>query len=254
MLQIEQLPVLTDNYIYLLHDDVTDQTAVVDPALSEPVLQALKKHGWHLDYILNTHHHGDHVGGNLQLKKATGCKIIGSVYDQYRIPEIDQTVTEGDEIQLGSQTAKVLFTPGHTLGHINYYFADNAALFCGDTLFKMGCGRLFEGSAEQMWQSMLQLKALPEKTRVYCAHEYSQNNGQFALTLEDDNPVLQQTMIEVRQCRLQNLPTVPTTIGLEQATNPFFRPDSPTIQQKLQLENHPLVDVFAEIRRRKDHF
>lgn len=254
MLQIEQLPVLNDNYIYLLHDDIAKLTAVVDPAVSEPVLQTLKKNCWQLDFILNTHHHGDHVGGNLSLKKTTGCKIIGSVYDQHRIPGIDQTVAEGDEIQIGSHNAKVLFTPGHTLGHINYYFKEDAALFCGDTLFKMGCGRLFEGSAEQMWQSMQQLKALPDNTRVYCAHEYSQNNGQFALTLEDDNQALLDTMTEVKQQRRNNLPTVPTTIALERATNPFFRPDSLTIQKNLHLENQPLLDVFAEIRYRKDHF
>lgn len=158
MLEIVTVSVLADNYIYLLHDNVAHETAVVDPALSQPVLAALNAKGWQLNYIFNTHHHADHVGGNPELKKVTGCQIIGAKIDAHRIPGIDRQLVEGDCICLGTHKAYILDTPGHTLGHISYYFVDDALLFCGDTLFAMGCGRLFEGSAAQMWHSLQKLK------------------------------------------------------------------------------------------------
>jgi hydroxyacylglutathione hydrolase len=254
MLTLLQLPVLEDNYIYMLHDPVSKETTVVDPAQANPVLEVLHKNGWQLTTILNTHHHGDHVGGNLALKQKTGCRIIAAFSDRDRIPGIDQGVSEGDVVTLGRHSATVISTPGHTRGHIVYHFADDALLFCGDTLFVMGCGRLFEGTAAQMWQSLQKLKALPASTQVYCAHEYTQTNGRFALTVEPNNPQLQQRMAVIDQLRADRLPTVPTTIAQEWATNPFFREDSPALQQTIHKLNNAPIEVFAEIRRLKDNF
>ena len=254
MLTIIQIPVLTDNYIYLIHDPVSGETAVIDPALAQPVLDVLDKKGWRLTYILNTHHHWDHVGGNLELKQKTGCKIIAAQSDLERIPGIDIGVSKEDVISLGSHTARVVSTPGHTSGHIVYYFAEDGALFCGDTLFVMGCGRLFEGTPEQMWNSLLKLKALPPSTRIYCAHEYTQANGRFALSVDPDNPHLQQKMLGVQQLRAENQPTVPSTIEQEVATNPFFRADSIGIQKTLGLEYQSPLSVFTELRKLKDSF
>lgn len=254
MFKIIQIPVLTDNYIYLLHDTESGTTAVVDPALSQPVLDELKRQDWRLDWILNTHHHPDHVGGNLELKAQTGCKVIAANSDKDRIPGFDKGVDNGDVIKIGQYAAKVLATPGHTSGHIVYYFADAAALFCGDTLFAMGCGRLFEGSAEQMWQSLQKIKALPSDTRIYCAHEYTQANGRFALTVEPENQALQQRMIEVNELRTENRSTVPSILQQELATNPFLREDSLALQRQINRKGGTPVSVFAEIRRLKDHF
>jgi len=254
MLDIVQISVLTDNYIYLIHDSVSGETAVVDPALAKPVLDLLESKGWQLTYILNTHHHWDHVGGNLELKKNTGCQIIAAHADSGRIPGIDRSVVEGDIISLGQHQARVIATPGHTSGHIVYYFAKDDALFCGDTLFAMGCGRLFEGTAEQMWTSLQKLKVLPPSIRVYCTHEYTQANGRFALSVEPDNFKLQQRIIEVAELRSANQSTVPSTIGNEKATNPFFREDSVSIQKNLGLESQSPVLVFTELRKRKDSF
>ncbi len=226
MLTILQLPVLNDNYIYLIHDPVSGGTAAVDPAIAQPVLDVLEQKGWRLTTILNTHHHGDHVGGNLELKQKTGCTVVAPLSDQNRIPGIDRGVVDGDVVTLGSHTARVIATPGHTSGHVVYHFADDNTLFCGDTLFVMGCGRLFEGTAEQMWHSLQKLKALPAVTKIYCAHEYTQTNGRFALTVEPDNQQLQQRMEVINQLRANHQPTVPSTIEQELATNPFFRENS----------------------------
>ena len=254
MLTILQIPVLTDNYIYLIHDPVSKETVVIDPALASPVLEILDKKGWKLTYILNTHHHWDHVGGNLELKQKTGCKIIAARSDSGRIPGIDVGVSDGDVISLGLHTAKIIATPGHTSGHIVFYFAKDGALFCGDTLFVMGCGRLFEGTPEQMYDSLQKLQALPPATRIYCTHEYSQANGRFALSIEPDNKLLQQKMLDVQRLRAENLPTVPSTIVEEIATNPFFRTDSLSLQKTLGLEHQSPVQVFTELRKRKDTF
>ncbi len=254
MLEIIQIPVLNDNYIYLIHEPVSAETAVIDPAISEPVLDILKNKGWTLNYIFNTHHHWDHVGANLELKKKTNCQILASEYDQARIPGIDKTLNHGNEIRLGNELAAVIETPGHTLGHIVYHFANSNALFCGDTLFSMGCGRLFEGTSEQMWHSLQRLKQLPKETRIYCAHEYTLANGKFALTLEPENQQLQQRLIEVNQLRSVNSPTIPSTIEKELATNPFFREDSQTIQQTIDMTDQEPVHVFAKIRAIKDNF
>jgi hydroxyacylglutathione hydrolase len=253
-LDIIQIPVLDDNYIYLLHDAESGDTAAIDPALAEPVLEKLHENNWRLRYVLNTHHHWDHIGGNLAIKAKTGCQIIASEYDRNRIPGLDIAVSEGDTIWFGKHQVRILFTPGHTLGHIVYYFTEDALLFCGDTLFVMGCGRLFEGSAEQLWHSLQKLKSLPGQTRIYCTHEYTQANGRFALSLEPENVQLQQKMQLIDQLRQKQLPTIPSTIEDELETNPFFRADNKQLQQKLALLGQPPLTVFTAIRKLKDNF
>jgi hydroxyacylglutathione hydrolase len=254
MLKILQIPVLTDNYIYLIHDLDSKQTAVVDPALAEPVLDELKKQGWQLHFIFNTHHHSDHVGGNLQLKQQTGCKVVASGSDHHRIPGIDIAVRDKSYFQLGSHPISIIATSGHTIGHIVYYFEEDDLLFCGDTLFVMGCGRLFEGSAQQMWESLQKLKALPTTTKVYCTHEYSLNNGKFALSVEPDNQALQSRMESIIQLRENKQPTVPSTIGAELATNPFFRENSLSIQNYLNRQGKMPVEIFAALRKLRDSY
>jgi len=255
MLTIIQLAVLKDNYSHILHEPISGETAVIDPADAEPVLTILAAKGWKLDYVLNTHHHGDHVDGNLSLKRQTGCKIIGAKIDRHRIPGIDIEVEDGDLCRLGAENLSVIATPGHTLGHIAFYYAAGEAVFCGDTLFSLGCGRLFEGSATQMWQSLQKLKALPTNTKVYCAHEYTLANGRFALTVEPDNAKLKQRILEVEQLRRQNLSSLPSTMGLELDTNPFLREDSPAIRQAIAADAKSSPElVFSRLRELKDHF
>jgi hydroxyacylglutathione hydrolase len=253
-MEIHQIPVMSDNYVYLLHDKATGQTGVVDPAVTDPVLAALKEKGWTLSHVLNTHHHGDHTGGNLELKAATGCTIVGAKADAERIPGIDIEVGDGDTFELGSQKAKIFDVPGHTRGHIAFWFEDAQALFCGDTLFALGCGRLFEGSPAQMWESLQKFLALPDETRVYCAHEYTQSNARFAITVEPDNQMLMSRAAQIDNLRAQGVPTVPSTIGEERATNPFMRPDSEALKRTIGLIDAGVVDVLAETRRLKDNF
>jgi hydroxyacylglutathione hydrolase len=254
MLEIHQIPVLSDNYVYLAHDVATGMTAVVDPATHEEVLEALAEKGWTLSHILNTHHHADHTGGNMALKQATGCTIVGPRADRDRIPGIDVEVGDGESYALGKSVAKVFDVPGHTRGHIAYWFGDSDALFCGDTMFALGCGRLFEGTPQQMWTSLSKLRALPGSTQVYCAHEYTKSNAAFAITVEPDNGALVARKSLIDDMRARGERTVPSTLAEEIATNPFLRPDSPDLQRTLGMVGAPLVDVFAETRRRKDNF
>ncbi len=254
MLEVVQIPVLHDNYIYLIHEPNGWATAVIDPAVAEPVLQTLEENGWKLTHILNTHHHGDHVGGNIELKRKTGCAVVAMARDKERIPGIDIEVSEGDIIGLGHAEAKVLDVPGHTSGHIAFWFAEEYALFCGDTLFGLGCGRLFEGHAKEMWSSLEKIRALPLSTRIYSAHEYTQANGRFALQMEPENQALQQRMEQIAKLRYLGLPTVPSLLEDELATNPFLRPHSPEIRRRLGLSKAADWQVFAEIRHRKDSF
>lgn len=254
MIEIIQLTALTDNYVYLLHDPTSKETAVVDPATAQPILEILNEKKWGLKYILNTHHHFDHIGGNLELKKKTNCQILTSTKDQTRIPGADKVLKHNDQIQLGNQVAEIIETPGHTLGHIVYYFRTSNALFCGDTLFSMGCGRLLEGTAEQLWHSLQQLKNLPKNTRIYCSHEYTQANGKFALSLEPNNQLLKQRIQQVNQLRSANEATVPSTLEQELATNPFLREDSSDIQQSINMLGRPATEIFKKIRELKDNY
>jgi hydroxyacylglutathione hydrolase len=252
-LEVERIPV-GDNYVWLLHEPGTGATGVVDPATASPVLARLRAHGWSLDWILTTHHHADHTGGNLELKRATGCRIAGPKKDAARVPGLDLGLVEGDTFSLGDARARIIETPGHTSGHISFWFEDAKALFCADTLFSLGCGRLFEGTPAQMWESLQKLAALPDDAVVYCGHEYTLANARFALTVDPANPALRARAEEVEQLRAEGQPTVPSTLGAERAANPFLRPDDPAIRQTLGMEGASDVDVFAEIRRRKDRF
>ncbi len=245
---------LEDNYGYLVHDPETGATATIDTPEVEPIERALRDKGWQLTHILNTHHHFDHAGGNLELKDRTGCTIVGPRADAARIPGIDVQVGDGDEYLLGKQKVTVFDTPGHTSGHIVYYFEESGVAFVGDTLFALGCGRLFEGTPEQMWTSMQKLLKLPDDTTVYCAHEYTQANADFAITVDPDNEALQSRAAEIAELRAANKPTIPTSIGLERATNPFMRPDSAAMRATLGMPDASDVDVFAEVRARKDNF
>ena len=253
-LEIEPVPCLRDNYAWLVFDRGEGVCAIVDPSESEPVKRALESRGLKLTHILNTHHHPDHVGGNLALKEAFGATVVGPGKDAARIPGIGVGVEEDDVYPLGSHAARVLEIPAHTRGHIAFWFERDMALFTGDTLFAMGCGRLFEGDPPTMWSSLSKLKALPEATRFYCGHEYTEANGRFALTIEPNNHDLVARMEEVLVMRAKGLPTLPATLGIEKKTNPFLRPDSTEIRRTLGLERATDVDVFAETRRRKDKF
>lgn len=222
-LEIVRIPVLFDNYVWLVHEPVSGETMVVDPAVAPPVLDKAEELGWKITQIWNTHWHPDHTGGNTEIKQATGCTITGPAAEAGRIPTLDVQVKGGDVVRLGEVTADVLDVPAHTAGHIAFHFAEDKAAFVGDTLFAMGCGRLFEGTAEQMFGNMRALEALGDETAIYCAHEYTLSNGRFALTVEPDNSALVQRMAEVVALRDRGEPTVPTTIALEKATNPFMR-------------------------------
>lgn len=239
-LEIVRIPVLSDNYIWLVHEPVSGETMVVDPAVAEPVLAEAAQRGWTITHIWNTHWHPDHTGGNAAIKAATGCQITGPAAEAERIPTLETLVRGGDLVQLGTLSAQVIDVPAHTAGHIAYYFADAAAAFVGDTLFAMGCGRLFEGTAAQMYANMRSLAALPGETMVYCAHEYTESNGRYALVAEPDNAAIRARMDEVLAMRARGEATVPTTIALEQATNPFMRAAS--------------VEELAQRRAAKDNF
>ena len=225
-LEIIRIPVLSDNYVWLVHEHVSGETMVVDPAVAAPVLAEADARGWKITQIWNTHWHPDHTGGNAEIKAATGCVITGPAAESARIPTLDVLVKEGDTLTLGDVAAQVLDVPAHTAGHIAFHFPDDRAAFVGDTLFAMGCGRLFEGTADQMFGNMRKLEALGDDTRVYCAHEYTLSNGRFALTVEPENVALVERMAEVTAMRERGEPTVPTSIALERATNPFMRAGS----------------------------
>ncbi len=222
-LEIVRIPVLSDNYVWLVHERDSRATMVVDPAVAEPVLAEAAARGWTITDIWNTHWHPDHTGGNAAIKAATNCTITGPRAEAARIPTLDVLVAEGDIVRLGAVAAGVLDVPAHTAGHIAYHFADERIAFVGDTLFAMGCGRLFEGTAAQMFDNMAKLAALPDATTIYCAHEYTQSNGRYALVAEPDNQAIIARMAQVDAMRARGEPTVPTTIGEERATNPFIR-------------------------------
>jgi hydroxyacylglutathione hydrolase len=249
-LEIEIVPCLSDNYAYLVKSG--SQCAVVDPSEPEPVRAALARTGWKLTHILNTHHHLDHCGGNLDLKQETGATIVGPGKDASRIPGIDVGVDEKSGWEFDGRKVQVLEVPAHTKGAITFVIDGHA--FTGDTLFLMGCGRLFEGDPQMMWTSLSKLMTLPDDTKIYCGHEYTQSNGRFALTLEPGNQALRARMDEVNAQRAAGKPTVPATLGLEKKTNPFLRPDQPEIRKSLGMETTGTVAAFGEIRARKDKF
>jgi hydroxyacylglutathione hydrolase len=240
MLDIARIPVLTDNYVWLVHEPGSGETAVIDPAVAEPVLAEADARGWTITQIWNTHWHPDHTGGNAAIKAATGAFVTGPAAEAVRIPTLDRQVREGDRAALGAVEAEVLEVPAHTAGHIAYHLPSEEAVFVGDTLFAMGCGRLFEGTAEQMHANLQRLAGLPPETRAYCAHEYTLSNGRFAVTVEPGNAALARRMRDVEAARAAGEATVPTTIALELATNPFMRASS--------------AAELAERRRAKDNF
>jgi hydroxyacylglutathione hydrolase len=245
MVEIVRIPVLSDNYVWLVHEEASGETVVIDPAVAEPVLAEADARGWRIGQIWNTHWHPDHVGGNAGIKQAAEkaggvCTVTGPAAEAARIPTLDRQVREGDVVALGPVRATVLEVPAHTAGHIAYHMPDEAVIFVGDTLFAMGCGRLFEGTAEQMHSNLQRLAALPPETRVYCAHEYTLSNARFAISVEPDNRELAQRAAAVEAARMAGEATVPTTIALERATNPFMRASS--------------ADELAKRRGAKDNF
>lgn len=257
-MRVNLLPALSDNYIFLLHDPKQNIAAVVDPAEAQPVLRRLEELGAELVTIFNTHHHMDHVGGNRQLlQRFPNARVYGGAEDRGRIPEQEFFLQEGDRVEFAGRIAEVLFVPGHTSGHIAYYFppaekGGTGELFCGDTLFAGGCGRLFEGTPTQMVDSLSKLRALPDNTRVWCAHEYTLKNLQFALTVDTQNPDLQTRLAEVQDARRRMEATVPSHLAIEKLTNPFLRWEEPALQSAVKSKEP--VQTFARLRGMKDRF
>lgn len=239
-LEIVRIPVLDDNYVWLVHEPASGETLVVDPAVAAPVLDEAARRGWTITQIWNTHWHPDHVGGNAEIKAATGCTITGPAAEAARILTLDRQVGEGDTVTLGNVEARVIDVPAHTAGHIAYHLPEARAAFVGDTIFAMGCGRLFEGTAAQMFANMRKIEALPDDTALYCAHEYTLSNGRYALVAEPDNAALVARMTEIVAMRERGEPTVPTTVAAEKATNPFMRAAT--------------IEELAERRAAKDGF
>ncbi|MCI4660476.1 MAG: hydroxyacylglutathione hydrolase [Neomegalonema sp.] len=251
-LEVELVPILQDNYAYVITDVETGTVGVVDPGEASAIEAALRDMDLTPDWILLTHHHHDHINGAARLAESYGAKIAGAKADAARLPKLDAALIAGEDWSFGAQIVEIIDTPGHTVGHIAYHFEGAKVLFSGDTLFAMGCGRLFEGTALQMWQSLRKLAALPPETSVYCGHEYTLSNAAFAKTIEPNNPALIDRVAEVEALRGEGLPTIPTTIGRELATNPFIRAFEPAVKNALNLPGADDAAVFAQIRRRKD--
>lgn len=253
MIDVIIVPALSDNYIYILTDKESGVTACVDPCVSELVLKTLELNNLKLDFILNTHHHHDHVGGNLELKKKTNCKILGANIDRKRIPEIDITIKNEETFKLGSSIFKVHETPGHTIGHIIYHFFEDKILFCGDTLFSFGCGRIFEGTQEQMLESLKLIKSFPNETLVYCGHEYTESNLEFAISLTPNDQVLSSKFREIKKLRNRGNPSVPSKLEIEKKINPFLRVNDKKFKEDTGLIGEELEN-FKKIRKMKDEF
>lgn len=250
-LEVVTVPCRTDNYAYLLRDEASGRVGLVDAPEAGPIRAALDARGWTLDLILLTHHHDDHVAGLEALR--AGAEVVGPGAEA-RMPPLDRGVGEGDTVALGESVATVLEVPGHTLGHIAFFFPEAEALFSADSLMVMGCGRVFEGTMPQMWESLRKMAALPDATLVYSGHEYAEANVRFALSVDPENPVLRERASEIAQARKRGEPTVPAPLGLERATNPFLRVPDADFRAGLDLADLPDAQVFAEVRRRKDAF
>jgi hydroxyacylglutathione hydrolase len=250
--EIRTFPCLTDNFGYLIHDPASKATASVDAPEAAPIIKALEREGWMLTDILVTHHHGDHVGGIAELKQKYDCRVVAPHDKTAKIPLVDARVSQGDIVKVGKLLARVLETPGHTLDHIAYVFDDDKALFAADTLFSIGCGRVFEGTYPMMWDSLLKLRALPDDFRLYCGHEYTAANVKFALTIEPNNPDLKARAEEVARLRAAGKPTVPTLLGDEKKANVFLRADEPSVAAGVHLKGASAAEVFGELRERKN--
>ena len=247
-------PCLKDNFGVLIHDPASGATASIDAPEAAPVEAALKKTGWRLSEILVTHHHGDHTAGIGELKALYKCRVVAPRAEAQRIAHVDETVAEGDKVRVGALEGHVIETPGHTSGHISYFFPADKLAFVGDTLFSIGCGRVIEGNPEMMWHSLLKLRALPDDTQFYCGHEYTEANIRFAKTIEPNNKALAARAEEVAKLLAAGKPTIPATIGAEKADNPFLRADVPEVARSVGLAGSPAWKVFAEIRERKNRF
>ncbi len=254
MLRVELIPALFDNYIFLLIDEASNKGAVVDPAEATPVLKRVRELGLSLESIFNTHHHFDHVGGNLELKKETNCTVYGYGADAERIPGIDRLLNDGDFVFLEESRGRVIFAPGHTSGHVLYHFEEDKKCFAGDTLFSMGCGRLFEGTPEQMWNTLQVFLEMPDETEIYCAHEYTAGNCCFAETLAGED----EDLLAYKENCLEKLekgqPTVPTNVAVEKQINPFLAVSRGSYRRRIGLGHLSALQAFTELRRRKDSF
>ncbi len=253
MLEVHQFPCLSDNYGFLAHDSTTGETATIDTPDAEEILRQANSKNWRITAIWNTHWHPDHAGGNERIKAETGCQVIGPAGEAEKIPALDRAVSGGDTVTLGGLTADILDVPGHTLGHIAFHIPEAHTAFVGDAVFALGCGRVFEGTPPQMWESLKRLRALPADTILHCAHEYTQANARFAETIDPDNKALAAYIAEIDAKRARKEPTVPMPLAREIETNPFLRADDPALQAAMGHTGDAAA-TFAEIRGRKDRF
>lgn len=253
-LQIATIPCLSDNYAFLLHDKDSGETALVDAPEAAPIIAELDRRGWSLTQILITHHHYDHIDGVEELRAKYGATVVGCKADAHRLPALDIELTEGDSISIGDNEGRVLDVSGHCDNHLAFHFPGSFAVFTADSLMALGCGRLFEGTPAQMWDSLSKIAALSPMTMVYSGHEYTASNASFAYSIEPGNPALKDRILQIIEARAQNMPTVPSILADELATNPFLRPASPEIRQHLGMQTNTDAEVFAEIRHRKDNF
>lgn len=253
-LEILTIPCLSDNYAFIAHDADSGDTALIDVPEAAPILAVLTQRGWILSHVLLTHHHADHVQGLGEILAAHPAKVVGAAADAHRLPPLDVSLAEGDTVKVGGEIGHVLDVSGHTVGHIAFHFPDSRAVFTADSLMALGCGRLFEGSAAQMWTSLGKLAALSDDTMVYSGHEYTQANGAFAQTVDPDNPDLAARIRDIAETRARSQPTVPSLLSLELATNPFLRATDARVQENVGMTGADPVAVFAEIRGRKDRF
>ena len=254
MIHIELINALSDNYIYLLHNEKQNITAVIDPGEADPVMKVLKAKNWNLDQIINTHHHHDHTGGNSELKKKYKSQLIAPSYEKDRISDIDIFVSDGDTISIAGADSKAIHTPGHTLGHVCFYIPEEKYLFSGDTMFYLGCGRVFEGTMEEMWNSLLKLKLLPDDTTVYCGHEYTLSNAKFSIHIDPNNQLLKQAYNDINNKRNEGLPTIPFLLGDEKKINPFLRANENSFASSIGLNLSNPSEILKSIRIQKDNF